>query len=147
MDNRSPNVSPVYAGPGATDGIGSRLCRTLAENGTRLANHEIISAAKATVTGLAMSAATCLPLGLRVNVVAPGPVQTSMAEGVTRSDAARQASRDLHPLGRLGAVDDIVPLISYLLDPNQTWPVTQFFGVDAGLSTLRPLPRRASRNG
>jgi len=109
-----------------------------------LANHEAISAAKAAVTGLAMSAAaTYLPRGLRVNVVAPGLVQTSMTEGVTRSDAARQASEELHPLGRLGEVDDVAPMISYLLDPAHNWVTGQVFGVDGGLSTLRPLPRRA----
>lgn len=113
-----------------------------------LANHEAISAAKAAVTGLAMSAAaTYLPRGLRFNVVAPGLIQTPLTESVTRSDAARQASEDLHPLGRLGKPEDIAPMISWLLDPAQSWVTGQVFGVDGGLSALRPLPRRASRNG
>jgi NAD(P)-dependent dehydrogenase (short-subunit alcohol dehydrogenase family) len=113
-----------------------------------LANHEAISAAKGAVTGLALAAAaTYLPRKLRFNVVAPGLVQTPMTEGITRSDAARQASLDLHPLGRLGEPGDVASMISWLLDPGQTWITGQTFGVDGGLSTLRPLPRRAPKNG
>ncbi|MBA2691098.1 MAG: SDR family oxidoreductase [Rubrobacter sp.] len=111
-----------------------------------LANHEAISAAKAAVIGLAMSsAATYLPRSLRFNAVAPGLVQTPMTEGITGSDAARQASTDLHPLGRLGNPEDIAPIIEWLLAPENTWVSGQVFGVDGGLSTLRPMPRRAAR--
>jgi len=111
-----------------------------------LANHEAISAAKAAVIGLTMSsAATYLPRNLRFNAVAPGLVETPMTESVTSSDAARQASTDLHPLGRLGEPEDIAPMIEWLLDPRNTWVSGQVFGVDGGLSTLRPMPRRAVR--
>lgn len=108
-----------------------------------LANHEAIAAAKAGVAGLALAAAASyVGRGLRFNVVAPGLVQTPMTENVTRSDTARQASLDLHPLGRLGEPEDVAAMISWLLDPSQTWVTGQTFGVDGGLSTLRPLPRR-----
>jgi NAD(P)-dependent dehydrogenase (short-subunit alcohol dehydrogenase family) len=110
-----------------------------------LANHEAIAAAKAAVIGLTISsAATYLPHGLRFNAVAPGLVNTPMTEGITSSDAARQASTDLHPLGRLGEPEDIASLIEWLLDPANTWVSGQVFGVDGGLSTLRPMPRRAA---
>ncbi len=111
-----------------------------------LANHEAVAAAKAAVIGLTMSsAATYLPRNLRFNAVAPGLVQTQMTEGMTSSDAARQASIDLHPLGRLGEPEDIASLIEWLLTPENTWVSGQIFGVDGGLSTLRPMPRRAVR--
>jgi 3-oxoacyl-[acyl-carrier protein] reductase len=111
-----------------------------------LANHEAIAAAKAAVIGLTMSsAATYLPRNLRFNAVAPGLIQTPMTESVTASDASRQASTDLHPLGRLGEPEDVAPLIEWLIDPENTWVSGQVFGVDGGLSTLRPMPRRAVR--
>ncbi len=111
-----------------------------------LENHEAVAAAKARVTGLAMSAAaTYVSRGLRFNVVAPGLVQTPMTENVTRSEASREASRELHPMGRLGEPSDIAVMIGWLLDPELTWVTGQTFGADGGLSTLRPLPRRSSR--
>jgi 3-oxoacyl-[acyl-carrier protein] reductase len=112
-----------------------------------LANHEAIAAAKAGVTGLALSAAaTYVGRDLRVNAVAPGLVQTPMTESVTRSETARQASVDLHPLGRLGEPADVAAMMEWLLDPANTWVTGQVFGVDGGLSTLRPLPRRPSKS-
>jgi NAD(P)-dependent dehydrogenase (short-subunit alcohol dehydrogenase family) len=111
-----------------------------------LENHEAVAAAKAGVTGLAMSAAaTYVARGLRFNVVSPGLIQTPMTETVTRSETAREASRQLHPLNRLGEPGDIAAMIQWLLDPAQDWVTGQDFGVDGGLSTLRPLPRTSKR--
>lgn len=113
-----------------------------------LENHEAVAAAKAGVTGLAMSAAaTYVSRGLRFNVISPGLIQTKMTEGVTRSETSREASRELHPLDRLGEPQDIASMISWLLDPEQDWVTGQDFGIDGGLSTLRPLPRRSSKSG
>lgn len=113
-----------------------------------LENHEAVAASKAGVTGLAMSAAaTYVDRGLRFNVVSPGLVETPMTANVTRSDASREASRQLHPQGRLGEPSDVAAMISWLLDPEMTWVTGQDFGVDGGLSTLRPLPRRTSKGG
>ena len=112
-----------------------------------LANHEAISAAKAAVIGLGLAAAsTYLPRKLRVNMIAPGMVQTPMTASVTGSEASRQASLELHPLGRLGEPEDIASAIEWFLDPAQSWVTGQVLGVDGGLSTLRPLPRRSSRS-
>lgn len=113
-----------------------------------LANHEAIAAAKAAVAGLGRSAATSyLSRGLRVNIVAPGLVQTQMTENVTQNETARRASQDLHPLGRLGEPEDIASAIEWLLGPEQSWITGQTIGVDGGLSTLHPMPRRSQKSG
>ncbi|CAA9431112.1 MAG: 3-oxoacyl-[acyl-carrier protein] reductase [uncultured Rubrobacteraceae bacterium] len=111
-----------------------------------LANHEAVAAAKAGVSGLALSAsASYVGRGLRFNVVSPGLVQTPMTENVTRSETARKASLDLHPLGRLGEPEDIAAAIAYLLGPDSGWVTGQTIGVDGGLSTLRPPTRRPAK--
>ena len=111
-----------------------------------LANHEAVAAAKAGVSGLALAAAASyVGRGLRFNVVSPGLVQTPMTENVTRSETARQASLDLHPLGRLGEPADIAAAIQYLLSPESGWVTGQTLGADGGLSTLRPPVRRQAK--
>jgi len=109
-----------------------------------LANHEAVAAAKAAVIGLAQSAAASyVSRGLRFNTVAPGLVQTPLTENVTRSETARNASIALHPMGRLGEPEDVAGIIAWLLDGEASpWVTGQTFGVDGGLSTLHPLPRR-----
>jgi NAD(P)-dependent dehydrogenase (short-subunit alcohol dehydrogenase family) len=103
-----------------------------------LPNHEAIAAAKAGVEALARSAAaTYATRGLRFNVLAPGLVQTPLAGAITASDAAREASRAMHPLGRLGRPEDVASAAAWLLDPVNDWVTGQVLGVDGGLATLR----------
>jgi NAD(P)-dependent dehydrogenase (short-subunit alcohol dehydrogenase family) len=114
-----------------------------------LANHEAIAAAKAAVIGLTQSAAASyVGRNLRFNAIAPGLVQTPLTENVTRSETARNASIALHPMGRLGEPEDIASLVAWLLDDGaSSWVTGQTFGVDGGLSTLHPLPRRPQKEG
>lgn len=105
---------------------------------TGLANHEAIAAAKGAVTGLGLSAAaTYASWGIRVNVVAPGLVETPMTEKLT-SGPARKVSDAMHPLGRIGTAEDVARALDWLLDPDQAWITGQVLGVDGGLATLRP---------
>jgi NAD(P)-dependent dehydrogenase (short-subunit alcohol dehydrogenase family) len=103
-----------------------------------LANHEAIAAAKAGVEGLAVSAAaTYAPFKVRVNVVAPGLVKTSLSEKITGNEASAKASLAMHPLNRFGEPQDIASAISWFLDPKQSWVTGQVLGVDGGLSRVR----------
>jgi NAD(P)-dependent dehydrogenase (short-subunit alcohol dehydrogenase family) len=107
-----------------------------------LANHEAIAAAKAGVTGLARSAAaTYASRGIRFNSVAPGLVQTPLAEGITGNEKALQASRALHPLGRIGEPGEVADLIAWLLSDRSRWVTGQEFGIDGGLGTVRAQGR------
>ena len=103
-----------------------------------LANHEAIAAAKGGVQSLALSAAaTYAPRGIRVNVVAPGLVDTPLAARITGNEAARKASEAMHPLGRIGQPGDVARALAWLLDPVQSWVTGQILGVDGGLGSLR----------
>lgn len=103
-----------------------------------LPNHESISAAKAGVQGLALSAAaTYSRYGIRFNVVAPGLVETKLAEHITSNEMSRNASLAMHPLQRLGTAEDVASMIDWILQPDQSWVTGQVFGVDGGLATLK----------
>jgi NAD(P)-dependent dehydrogenase (short-subunit alcohol dehydrogenase family) len=104
-----------------------------------LANHDAIAAAKAGIIGLALSAAaTYAPMNLRINVVAPGLVQTPLTASITNSDTSRKFSESMHALGRLGKPEDIARAIVFLLDPVNDWITGQVWAVDGGLSRVRP---------
>lgn len=104
---------------------------------TGISSHEAIAAAKAGVIGLTRSAAaTYISQGIRVNAVAPGLTQTPLTEPVTKSERARETSRSMHPLGRLGEPEDIASLLDWLLNPANSWITGETFGVDGGLASL-----------
>ncbi|QDU69124.1 SDR family NAD(P)-dependent oxidoreductase [Engelhardtia mirabilis] len=104
-----------------------------------LSNHEAIAAAKAGVIGLGRSAAaTYAPRGIRVNVIAPGLVDTPLAARLVANAASLEASRAMHPLGRIGNAQDVASALAWVLDPNQSWVTGQVIGVDGGLGDLRP---------
>lgn len=107
-----------------------------------MGNHEAIAAAKAAIEGLVRSAAaTYAPSGIRFNAVAPGLVDTPLAERIVASPAARKLSETLHPLGFLGRAEDVAAAMAWFLDPAQRWITGQILGVDGGLASVQPRPR------
>jgi NAD(P)-dependent dehydrogenase (short-subunit alcohol dehydrogenase family) len=104
-----------------------------------IANHEAIAAAKAGVIGLALSAAaTYASFNVRINVVAPGLVETPMTAALTKTELSRKASEAMHALGRLGKADEVASAILFFLNPDNSWITGQVLAVDGGLSTIRP---------
>ncbi|MCW8483300.1 SDR family oxidoreductase [Fluoribacter dumoffii] len=104
-----------------------------------LPNHEAIAAAKAGVIGIAQSAAaTYAPNNLRVNVVAPGMVNSPLTASLLNNTLACNASKMMHPLGRIGTPEDIAQAIIFLLNPENSWITGQVLAVDGGLSHVRP---------
>lgn len=130
-------VRAVAPAMGRTGG-GALVLMSSAAARVGLANHDAIAAAKAGVSGLALSAAaTYAPRGVRINVVAPGLVRTPLSARLVNNETSLKASESMHALGRIGEPEDVASLIDWLLDPEQRWVTGQVFGVDGGLSTLR----------
>lgn len=104
-----------------------------------LKNHEAIASAKAGLHGLALSAsASYASQNLRVNVIAPGLVETPLSTAsVLKSDAARKISEEMHPLGRIGKPRDISELAIFLAGPDSDWISGQIFSVDGGMSAIK----------
>ncbi len=117
---------------------GSIVLTSTVAASTGLPNHEAIAAAKAGVEGLMRStAATYAARGIRCNAVAPGLVDTPLAERITRSERALEHSRKMHPLGRIGTPDDVASAIDWLLSDDSDWITGQLIGIDGGLGTTR----------
>jgi len=104
-----------------------------------LSNHEAISAAKAGIEGFARSAAaTYAKDNLRVNVIAPSIMDSNMSQKILSSDSAKELSKNMHPISKIGDADDILPVIKWLLSPDARWVTGQTIHVDGGLSTVKP---------
>jgi NAD(P)-dependent dehydrogenase (short-subunit alcohol dehydrogenase family) len=69
---------------------------------------------KAGVVALTENLAKTLAPGIRVNAVAPGPVELP----VGWDDAAAQRILDTTPLRRMGRVDDVVNAVLFLLESD-----------------------------
>ena len=103
-----------------------------------LPNHEAIAAAKGGIDALVRSsAATYGSSGIRVNAVAPGLTETPLTERITGNDKARESSRAMHVLGRLGRPEDVAASIDWLLSDEASWVTGQTLGVDGGLGSVR----------
>jgi meso-butanediol dehydrogenase / (S,S)-butanediol dehydrogenase / diacetyl reductase len=69
--------------------------------------------------------------GIRVNAVAPGPVDTEMAK-LVHSVAIRADYHDVIPLNRYGTVDEIADAVGFLCSPESAYINGQVLAVDGG---------------
>ena len=107
-----------------------------------VANHEAIAAAKGGIEALARSAAaTYAPLGLRINVVAPGMTDTPMTANMLRADAMREGAGKQYPLGGLQTASQVADTMTWLLSDHAARITGQVIAVDGGFTTVRPLVR------
>lgn len=126
---------------GAIVNVSSTLSEHVAQS---TAVYAATKAALNTLTkGLALELA---PVGVRVNAVLPGGVDTDMlriprlrpgeslsaAEIEQRVESQLEALAALHPLGRLGKPEEVAAVIIGLLD--QTWQTGSLVTIDGGLS-------------
>jgi 2-keto-3-deoxy-L-fuconate dehydrogenase len=103
-----------------------------------IANRFVYGTTKAGVIGLTKSiAADFVKQGIRCNAVCPGTVDTPSLQGRINAFADPvQAKKDFiarQPMGRLGTVDDITPLLVYLASDESLFATGQAFIVDGGI--------------
>ena len=83
-------------------------------------------------------------LGIRVNAIAPGPVDTAMAKAVHTPDI-RASYHDAIPLNRYGTEEEIADVVVYLCSPAASYINGQTLAVDGGFeSTGIGLPSQRS---
>ena len=70
-------------------------------------------------------------VGIRVNCVAPGPVDTPMLSRLPA--ATREALREAIPLGRVASADDVASSIAFLCSPQAAYLTGAVLNVSGGL--------------
>ncbi|MER6242146.1 SDR family NAD(P)-dependent oxidoreductase [Streptomyces griseorubiginosus] len=91
------------------------------------------TASKWALRGLSATAAMELgPRGIRVNTIHPGYIETEMT--ASAAPAFREANLAGTPLGRTGTVDDITPLVTFLLSDESSFITGAEIPVDGGLT-------------
>ena len=93
------------------------------------------TATKHAVTGLTKAAALDYArMGVRINGICPGPIDTEMMRSVDRGDeAARRRIESAVPLARYGKPEEVGELVAWLLSPNAAYITGQMVGIDGGL--------------
>lgn len=98
--------------------------------------HTSIAAAKGAVEGFAKAFAAEYSPQFRVNVIAPSLTNTSLAEKLLSTEEKKKKMGERHPLKRVGEVQDIASLVTFLLSDKSSWMTGQILGMDGGMSTL-----------
>jgi NAD(P)-dependent dehydrogenase (short-subunit alcohol dehydrogenase family) len=70
--------------------------------------------------------------GVRVNSVRPGVVLTDLMVPVKDDETVFGSYTDNMPLGRAGEVEDVAPLVRFLLGPESSWVTGTSISVDGG---------------
>jgi NAD(P)-dependent dehydrogenase (short-subunit alcohol dehydrogenase family) len=90
------------------------------------------------VIGLTQEAALDFaPLGVRVNAVLPGVVDTAMSRGIA-TDAQIAEMGDATPIGRVARPEEIAAAVAWLLSDEASYVTGHNLLVDGGL--VLPLP-------
>lgn len=107
------------------------ITATLHYHGTPMQAH--VSAAKAGIDSLTRTCAVEWgPMGIRVNSVAPGPIDDT--EGVRRLAPGKVKEKAISavPLGRFGSIQEIADMCAYLCSPSAAYITGAFIVIDGG---------------
>ena len=92
-------------------------------------------AAKHGIVGLTKTAAMeYAPFGVRINVVAPGGINTEMLDQLMLPPEALQKFGEFHPIKRLGTPEEVANAVVWLCSDQATYVTGTVFMVDGGVT-------------
>src|SRR5207244_685393 len=99
-----------------------------------IAGRGVYHASKHGVLGLTKSTALeYASMGIRINAVCPGTIDTPMVAGMmaTQAEAIKELMKDV-PIGRLGRAEEIADAVLWLCSPGASFVIGQALAVDGG---------------
>jgi len=145
-----PFLCTQAAAPLMRDGGGGAVVNITSISGLRAST--LRTAYGTSKAGLAhltkQQAAELAALGIRVNAVAPGPVDTAMAKAV-HTPEIRQDYHDHMPLNRYGLEEELAEAIYFLCSERASYITGQVLAVDGGFDSTGiglPTLRAQKRN-
>ena len=91
-------------------------------------------ASKHAIVGLTKAAALdYADQNIRINALAPGVIYTEMLEwGITQTPGLEEEMRALHPIGRLGRMEEVTKAAMWLLSEDASFTTGATFAIDGG---------------
>jgi 3-oxoacyl-[acyl-carrier protein] reductase len=131
VDLRGTFLPTRFALPGMLENGGGSIVNVASQLGI-IGGEELVhySAAKGGVITMTRALAQEVSPTVRVNAVAPGPIQTPLLDDIT--EEWREAKEASLPMGRLGEVEDVVPTVVFLASEDSSYYTGQTLSPDGG---------------
>lgn len=104
---------------------------------TGLPYHTSISLAKGALESFSKALAAELAPSIRVNVVAPGLLNSPLSEKLINTPEKLESMKKRNPLRKVGDPLDVAYAVSFLLSSESEWITGQVIAVDGGMSNLK----------
>jgi NAD(P)-dependent dehydrogenase (short-subunit alcohol dehydrogenase family) len=99
--------------------------------------HTQVATHKGAIEGLTKALAAEFAPKIRVNCIAPGLVNTTLAGNLINTPEKIEANSARYPLKRIGTPNDIANMICFLLSENASWITGQILHVDGGMDGIK----------
>jgi 3-oxoacyl-[acyl-carrier protein] reductase len=131
VDLRGVFLATRFVLPGMLESGGGAVVNVASQLGL-VGGEELVhySAAKGGVIAFTRALAREVSPEVRVNAVAPGPVETALLDDIT--EEWRQEKKASLPMDRLGQVEDIVPTVVFLASDDAAYYTGQTLSPDGG---------------
>lgn len=131
VDLRGVFLTTRFALPGMLESGGGSIVNVASQLGIKGAEELVhYSTAKGGVIAFTRALAREVSPAVRVNAVAPGPVETDLLDDI--SEEWREAKEAELPMDRLGSVDDVVPTAVFLASEDSSYYTGQTLSPDGG---------------